>query len=256
MAEATAAMRKLRADITRAAFAIVLLVLLQLAFASRVVLTRLLRPLEGLGRAAGRIARGEAPAADVRGFRETRALGRTMASLGAEIAAQRAALADSNRRLEGEVAERTAELRAGHARLAEIDASRRRFFAQIGHELRTPATVIRGEAEVALRNPEADSAQLRDALAHIIANSAFLDRRLADLLALARAEDGRLALHRGPADLVAVVREAVSLATPFALSSGIRIEAAVRDEVRTEGDASWLSQALLALTDNAVKVAS
>lgn len=148
--------------------------------------------------------------------------------------------------LESEVAART-------ARLAEIDRSRRAIFAQIGHELRTPITVMLAEAEVGLRG-SADPAQLIDSLGHVAANGAFVRRRLDDLLTLAKAEDGRLTIARAPVDLTMLVTEVAVLAEPFARSSGIAIVQEVPDApVIAPVDASWLQQALLALIDNAVK---
>ena len=39
--------------------------------------------------------------------------------------------------------------------------AQRRFVANAGHELRSPLTVIRAEAEVTLGDPDADTADLR-----------------------------------------------------------------------------------------------
>lgn len=138
--------------------------------------------------------------------------------------------------------------------MTAIDRSRRLFFSKISHELRTPVTVLRGEAEVALRNSQTGEAGLRDALQHIVANSDVLQRRLADMMALAHAEDGRLSIARQRVDLVECVRDAAEFARAFAASSGVRLVADIEtSRAQIDGDASWLRQALLALIDNAVK---
>lgn len=172
------------------------------------------------------------------------------------IAAQRQALSAANLSLESQVAERTREIEASRQRLAETDRSRRLFVSKLSHELRTPATVILGEAEVALRDTAAPPERLREALEHIVANGAFLQRRLQDLLALARAEDGRILLQRRPVDIVEVVRAAADLAAPYLSSSGLSLAADLPDGGLTiDGDPSWLQQALLAIIDNAAKFA-
>ncbi|WP_293676185.1 sensor histidine kinase KdpD [uncultured Phenylobacterium sp.] len=163
----------------------------------------------------------------------------------------------ANRDLEHQVGARTSEIEAGRAALAEVDANRRLFFARIGHELRTPATVIRGEAEVVLRDPAADVERLRASLGIVAANSQVLQRRLEDMLALARAEDGRIAIRREPVDLAEVAHRAAALAEPYVRANGLQLVTDV-DSVATsrlDGDASWLQQAILALVDNAAKFA-
>lgn len=162
-------------------------------------------------------------------------------------------LIGANRRLGSLVAVRTAEADARTARLAEIDRTRRLFFAKLSHELRTPVTVLRGEAEVALRIDD-DPEALRGALAHVIASAGFLERRLEELLGLAAAEDGRLTLVAASFDLADTVRQAIATAAPFARSSGIRLDMQVPDHVvMMHGDARWMIQAQLAVLDNAVK---
>ena len=50
------------------------------------------------------------------------------------------------------------------ARRAASEARLRRFAADASHELRTPLAAIRGYAELALRNPDADPADIEHAL--------------------------------------------------------------------------------------------
>jgi signal transduction histidine kinase len=160
----------------------------------------------------------------------------------------------SNARLRRLVASRTALLKGRNARLTAIDRSRRLFFAKVSHDLRTPVTVMRGEAEVTLADPCADDAQMRDALTHVVASADFLERRLADLLAIARAEDGRLALTFTEFNLADVLRDVSHEAERFARSSAVRIELETPPEpVMVQGDRLWLSRAVMSMADNGVK---
>ncbi|WP_420145861.1 sensor histidine kinase [Sphingobium sp.] len=155
--------------------------------------------------------------------------------------------------VENKVRSRTAELQDMNRQLADTDRRRRLFLSKVSHELRTPVTVMRGEAEVALRCDH-DVPALRDALHQIVDSDKFLERRLEDLLALARAEDGALPLRRNPVDLAEIARQVGRSAAGFAAVSGVRLELAALDgAMPVAGDPDRLRQAMLALVDNGIK---
>jgi signal transduction histidine kinase len=151
-------------------------------------------------------------------------------------------LSSSNRRLSAEVARRTRELTA-------IDASRRLFFAKASHELSTPITVIRMEAELALTSPHAGS----DVLQQIIAHADLVDHRIAELLALARAEDGRLSLSFAPERLDEIAKTAIGEVSRYATTHGVELLLEVHEPAIVSADRRWLAQALIAVLDNAIK---
>ncbi|MGR3802914.1 sensor histidine kinase [Marinibacterium profundimaris] len=152
-------------------------------------------------------------------------------------------------RLRTRVEAATADLANANAELTRIDRDRRAFFANISHELRTPVTVLLGEAQVALKAGAGE----RAALERISANGGFLRRRLDDLLSLARSEDGTLTLGRAPFELSDAVTGAVDQARGFATASEVSLELRIAGERELIGDASALRQAVLALIDNAIK---
>lgn len=157
------------------------------------------------------------------------------------------ALARANRDLSRIVEARTAELRA-------VDQSRRLFFAKASHELRTPVTAMRGEAEVSLADPGATPEDLRESLRHVAANADFLGRRIEELLGLSKADDGRLALAPEPVDLGTLIADTAACATAYARSAEVSIDLDLVDRpLRIVGDRRWLGQALLAIIDNGVK---
>jgi signal transduction histidine kinase len=221
-----------------------------------IMLASLVRPLRTLEAAAGRAGAGERIApVEVEGYAEFQLLAEAFNRMDEEIAVQRAALADANRGLEAQVQARTREIEDSREKLATLDRTRRLFYSRLSHELRTPVTVMRGEAETALRDRRAPTARLREALDHIAANAGFLQRRLEDMLALSRAEDGRILLEKAPVDLAAIMRRTAALAEPYVRSSGAQLVAEIGDDSRPVvlGDASWLQQGLLAIVDNAAK---
>ncbi len=105
-----------------------------------------------------------------------------------ELERQQARLKEGKAALEQRVAERTVELHRLNGELLRMDTARREFLADISHELRTPITVIRGEAEVTLRTDEWDAEECRETLERIAEMSLQLGTYVDDLLFLARTE--------------------------------------------------------------------
>ncbi|MEM7529748.1 MAG: HAMP domain-containing sensor histidine kinase [Pseudomonadota bacterium] len=210
---------------------------------------RLMRPIAGLAAAAEGLGQGGM------GTRVPEALPGELAGLAQRFNVMAARIETEQSRLQAEVAERTAALEAANAELRTIDAARRRFFANASHELRTPVTVLLGEAQLALRSAGGE----REALERIAASGGFLRRRLDDLMRLARSEDGQIALRMGEADLARSVETAVETAKSFAAASEITLELLPPDtgnraaNWHLAGDGEALTQAALALIDNAIK---
>jgi signal transduction histidine kinase len=139
------------------------------------------------------------------------------------------------------------------AELDEVDSSRRLFFATASHELRTPVTAIRGEAEVALSDAE-DLETARQALRHIGAHAKFLNHRIEEMIGIARASDGKLHLDEARLDLREIAATAVEDARPFAHSVEVALDMTLPDApVEVVGDATWLRRAMLAVIENALK---
>ena len=135
-------------------------------------------------------------------------------------------------------------------RLADSFDTQRRFVANASHELRSPLTVIRSEAEVALANPEPDLAELRGMAESVVQASRRTEALLASLLILARSQRGLA--RSGPVDLAATVGDVVEAARSDATREGVR----VRDELEpaiVEGDASLLERLAANLVENAIR---
>ncbi len=155
--------------------------------------------------------------------------------------------------VDAQAARRTAALEAALSRLADIESRRRLFLSKIGHELRTPLTVMRAEAELALRSGSSGPV-LHDALGSIIDSGSFMQRRLDDLLALARAESGALGLIMAPNDLAAIARDAVRRTASYARLAMIDLEiGSLPAHLPVIGDADRLFQAIAAVIDNSLK---
>ena len=141
--------------------------------------------------------------------------------------------------------------------LARLDCAVReikRFTADASHELRSPLSVIRTVAELALRNPSADS-ESRGAFEEIVDESSRTARVLEEMLLLARADDGTAHLSFEPVDLAEVVRVVGKKVRLLAEGSGQVLEFSVpaEDLPLVRGDYATLQRLLWILLDNAVK---
>ncbi len=114
-----------------------------------------------------------------------------------------------------------------------------RFSADVGHELRTPVNILRGEAEVALGKPRS-AEEYRDVLGSCLEECARLSRLIDSLLFLARAENPRTQVEREAVD---VGRELEAVRDFYEAAAA---EAGVALKVQTRGETSaWLNRPLL-----------
>lgn len=154
-------------------------------------------------------------------------------------------------RLNQTIQERTEALRTANEALAKTDEDRRRFFADVSHELRTPLTVIMMEAELALK-----SGAVPDGPMGVIQNRARrLNRRIDDLLRIARSESGSLTLDTAPFNLRLAAEEAVSDMRGPANSAGLEITLTNSADISVVGDHNWVRQVITGLIENCLHYA-
>ncbi len=169
----------------------VAVVFLLLVFGAGRGMRRFTRPMDDLIDAAGRIERGDYSATiPESGPRELRSVARAFNSMS--------------------------------ARLKSSDEQRRSFLADVVHELRTPLSVIRGQAEGI-----ADGVYAADAehIAPIVDATRSLELLVEDLRALALTDTGSLALNREPIDPAELVDETVASFAAQADEAGVKLTA-------------------------------
>jgi len=128
----------------------------------------------------------------------------------------------------------------------------RRFLADAAHELRTPVSVLRGRAEVALQRERAPG-EYRAALETVGREAEAMGHIVDDLLTLARVESGVRAVAHERLFLDDLVSDAVSSAGVAAEARGVRLSVGEFDETPVLGDGPLLRQLLVILLQNAVK---
>jgi signal transduction histidine kinase len=133
-------------------------------------------------------------------------------------------------------------------RLEHLFGAQRRLIADVSHELRTPLTAVRGHLDL-IRRYGVDASSLEA----IEDEAERMSRLVNDLLTLARADYGSVALDRVEIDLDTVVTEAYRRAKILAGDRGLKIKLSAVEPVRIKGDPDRLKQLLLNLIQNSIK---
>lgn len=202
-------------DITRTYAVVAALSLLLLALVASFVVGRLLRPLQLLREAAQRTAETDfAEPIPVRG--------------------------------RDEVSDLTRSFNAMLVRLREAFEEQRTFIDDAGHELRTPVTIVRGHLELL---DAADEREVRETRSLLLDELDRTARLVEDLIVLAKARRPDF-LVPAPVDVALLTDEVLDKAVALGPR---RWQVDARAEVDLVADRHRLTQALLQLTDNAVK---
>lgn len=127
-----------------------------------------------------------------------------------------------------------------------------RFSAEASHHLKTPISVLRAGIEEILTDPDTPAKQQTraDALLHQIHQLTSIAE---NLLLLARADAGRLQLHREQFDLSEVLRGMCEDATVMAEAEGLEVEAKLPQELPVMADRRAISLIVQNLLENAIK---
>jgi two-component system OmpR family sensor kinase len=140
--------------------------------------------------------------------------------------------------------------------LARIAASLRheqRFSAEMAHELRTPLSGVRGEAELALLT-SGMTAEVREALERILHGTDRMERVIETLLTVARSDAEPT---RGSSDARAGVARAIAALTPAAGQAGASLSfAPPPGPLRVGAEEDAVAQVLQPLLENAIRHAS
>ncbi len=136
---------------------------------------------------------------------------------------------------------------------AELDASvdaQRRLVTDASHELRTPVTSVRTNAEVLRAQPDLPVAQRNEILDDVVTQADELGLLVADLIELARDGEPPNAAEREDVRLDELVAEAVARTRRMAPGTAVALDA---EPVVVEAHRERLTRAVNNLLDNAVK---
>lgn len=150
-----------------------------------------------------------------------------------------------------ELADLAADVRTLADRLADTEARRSRLLGEVGHEMRTPLTVIDGYVEGMIDQVVPASP---DNLALIGEETRRLARLAEDLTALSRAEEGRMNLQLRPVNLAEIASSCVERLLPQALDAGVQLSLAGADRpIELSADPARVGQIITNLIGNALR---
>lgn len=130
----------------------------------------------------------------------------------------------------------------------------RQFVADASHELKTPLTVIRANAELLAGHEEGPNAPQREKwIENIQDEGGRMTRLIQTLLDQAKADSGELRGSFTDVDMSYLVNESVLMFEPVVFEAGRQLESQIEDGVRVRGNADQLKQLVSILVDNAKK---
>jgi signal transduction histidine kinase len=128
----------------------------------------------------------------------------------------------------------------------------RRFMADAAHELRTPITILRTRAEVALQQPR-EAANYVSALQGIEAEARRLGGIVDSLLVLARADAGERLIGKTRIFLDDIAIDAAGAAQVVARQKNVDVTVDLFEDAPVDGDPILIRQLIMIVLDNAVK---
>jgi two-component system OmpR family sensor kinase len=183
-----------------------------------------------------------------------RRLAEVFNAMALQLSDYRKQLRETNIQLEKTTDDRTHELQESNRKLAAADVYRRKLLANISHEFRTPLTVIRGEAEIALRGSNKSEMDQRESFQRIVDQVENATRLVDDLLFIARADAGEPRLKLSSVSIASMIDLVCQEFAARAEDKGIRIEQGrLPAGAVVQGDSGRLRQVFAILLENAIR---
>jgi heavy metal sensor kinase len=138
------------------------------------------------------------------------------------------------------------------ARLESSFEQMKQFSMNVAHELKTPLTIMRGEAELALGNERVPEEYAR-LLTMVLEETGRMAHIVDDLLTLAKAEAGQIVLERSEVGIQMLVQDLYDDAVTLAVPKNLSVLLDVNEPARVMGNTSRPRQLFRILLSNAVQ---
>jgi signal transduction histidine kinase len=138
------------------------------------------------------------------------------------------------------------------ARLDDAFQNSKRFAADASHDLRTPLTILRGELESLVEDPQQDE-ELRGRLAGLLEEVIHLSKIVEQLFTLTQLDSGESRAEWTRFDLAELARTTADQMSLLAEDKKIALACTAGKPVCVQGDRSRIKQVIVNLLDNAIK---
>lgn len=138
-------------------------------------------------------------------------------------------------------------------RLQQAFESQRSFMADASHEMRTPMSIIQGEADVALARSDRPSNEYRESIEVIQKAAGRLTRLVQNLFLLARADAGSYPISKTRFYFDEFLSDCARAMRSVAIVRGVALTCQAPPDLVIYGDEELLHRMFLNLVDNAVK---
>lgn len=136
-------------------------------------------------------------------------------------------------------------------RIEESFEREKQFTSDVSHELRTPVSVIRTQAEYALRYDD-PSDDIKDRLDTILKQSGKMSGMISQLLMLSRADQGREMIQRERVNLSELVEIIAEEEQERSAGRNIKINTDCQPDLYITGDETLLMRCFMNLIENAI----
>jgi signal transduction histidine kinase len=129
----------------------------------------------------------------------------------------------------------------------------KQFVADASHELKTPLTIIRANADALLTNQEDPIKKQRKWLDYIQQEITRMEKLVNDLLVLAKTENLSIRTCNVPFNISEVVNHVILSMEAIIFEKGFHLTHTIQNDIMVKGDAEQIKQVVLILLDNAIK---
>lgn len=137
--------------------------------------------------------------------------------------------------------------------VGEAHRRQREFVANVGHDLRTPLTTIRGFAEALVDGTARTPAERQHAAAAIEGSAERMERLVGTLIDLARLDSQQAGLELTSISVAELLADVVLDDQHVATLQGVHLAVDAPPGLSVQADPLWLARALGNLVDNAVR---